>query len=142
MTRRYRKLALSGGAFAVLIALGAAMAAFTAGAAPFGAQATTTIVSTVTTGSTTVVTTITTTTPPARPSPHGAKRPRTPAHSRKQPRRAVPWHPDGTSHVAFVHVKRVAVYSNPHAKHALLVLRKRDRNGTQRAFLVRETRRN
>src|SRR5207249_3598666 len=63
MTRRYRKLALWGAAFAGLIALGAATAAFTAGAAPFGAQATTTIVSTVTTGSTTVVTTITTTTP-------------------------------------------------------------------------------
>src|SRR5947199_8664376 len=61
--RRYRKYALWGAAFATLITLGAATAAFTAGAAPFGTQATTTIVTTVTTGSTTVVTTITTTTP-------------------------------------------------------------------------------
>jgi len=63
MRRQYRKYALWGAAFAVLITLGAATAAFTAGAAPFGAEATTTIVSTITTGSSTVVTTITTTTP-------------------------------------------------------------------------------
>lgn len=37
--------------------------------------------------------------------------------------------------------KQVAVYRRPHAKHALLVLRKRDGNGTQRAFLVRNMRR-
>jgi len=48
MRRQYKKYAVWGAAFAVLITLGAATAAFTAGAAPFGAQATTTIVSTVT----------------------------------------------------------------------------------------------
>jgi len=63
MRRQYRKYAVWGAAFAVLVTLGAATAAFTAGAAPFQAQATTTIVTTITTGSTTVVTTITTTTP-------------------------------------------------------------------------------
>ena len=36
--------------------------------------------------------------------------------------------------------KQVAVYRAPHAKQALLVLRKRDANGTRRAFLVRGTR--
>src|SRR5437868_362228 len=63
MRRQYKKYAVWGAAFAVLVTLGAASAAFTAGAAPFGAQATTTIVSTVTTGGSTAVTTITTTTP-------------------------------------------------------------------------------
>jgi hypothetical protein len=57
------KKVLLGALFAVLFTLGAATAAFTAGAAPFGAEATTTIVTTITTGSSTVVSTITTTTP-------------------------------------------------------------------------------
>jgi hypothetical protein len=62
MRRQYKKYALWGASFGVLITLGAATAAFTAGAAPFGAnQVSTTIVSTVTTGGSTVVTTITTT---------------------------------------------------------------------------------
>jgi hypothetical protein len=61
--RRYKKHAVWGAAFATLVTLGAATAAWTAGAAPFGAQATTTITSTVTTGGSTIVTTITTTTP-------------------------------------------------------------------------------
>ena len=56
MRRQYRKYAVWGAAFVVLITLGAATAAFTAGAAPFGAEATTTIVTTITTGSSTVVT--------------------------------------------------------------------------------------
>ena len=55
MRRQYRKYAVWGAAFVVLITLGAATAAFTAGAAPFGAEATTTIVTTITTGSSTVV---------------------------------------------------------------------------------------
>ena len=46
MRRQYRKYAVWGAAFAVLITLGAATAAFTAGAAPFQAEATTTIVTT------------------------------------------------------------------------------------------------
>jgi lipoprotein-anchoring transpeptidase ErfK/SrfK len=53
----------------------------------------------------------------------------------------LPWRHDGTSHVVFVRTKQVAVYRAPHAKRALLVLRKRDANGTRRAFLVRGTRR-
>jgi lipoprotein-anchoring transpeptidase ErfK/SrfK len=56
--------------------------------------------------------------------------------------RTLPWHPDGTSRVVFVHAKQVAVYRSPRAKHAQLVLKKRDGNGTQRAFLVRGTRGN
>jgi lipoprotein-anchoring transpeptidase ErfK/SrfK len=44
------------------------------------------------------------------------------------------------SHVVFVRTRQVAVYRRPHARRALLVLRKRDKNGTQRAFLVRGTR--
>ena len=50
---------------------------------------------------------------------------------------ALPWRPDGVSNVAFVHVERVAVYRSPNAKRALLLLKKYDGNGTQRAFLVR-----
>ena len=53
--------------------------------------------------------------------------------------RTLPWRADGTSHVVFVRSKQVAVYSKPHAKHALLVLKRRDKYGTQRAFLVRGT---
>ena len=52
---------------------------------------------------------------------------------------AIPWRRDGVSHVAFVHVKRVAVYRSPLAGHALLALKRYDGNGTQRAFLVRGT---
>jgi len=62
LSRTHKKV-IVGVVFVVLMALGASTAAFTAGASPFGAQATTTIVSTLTTGSSTVVTTITTTTP-------------------------------------------------------------------------------
>ena len=40
----------------------------------------------------------------------------------------------------FVRTKQVAVYRAPRAKRALLVLRKRDANGSRRAFLVRGTR--
>ncbi|MDX6386985.1 MAG: hypothetical protein QOD85_787 [Gaiellaceae bacterium] len=53
--------------------------------------------------------------------------------------RVLPWHADGMSEVAHVRVRRLAVYRSPRAKRAELVLRKRDENGTQRAFLVRET---
>ena len=67
-----RKKILMGVLFAGLVTLGAATAAFTAGAAPFGAQATSTIVSTVTTGGSTVVTTITTTTPDSTSSSTGS----------------------------------------------------------------------
>src|SRR3954464_419678 len=61
--RKHRKYALWGAAFTSLLALGAVTAAITAGAAPFGAQATTTMRSPGTTNGTTCVTTITTTTP-------------------------------------------------------------------------------
>jgi lipoprotein-anchoring transpeptidase ErfK/SrfK len=64
--------------------------------------------------------------------------------ARPQParlQRTLPWRTDGISRVVFVRTKQVAVYRAPHAKRALLVLKKRDKNGTQRAFLVRGTRR-
>jgi L,D-transpeptidase catalytic domain len=65
--------------------------------------------------------------------------------ARPQParlQRTLPWRTDGISRVVFVRTKKVAVYRSPHAKRALLLLRKRDKHGTQRAFLVRGTRRN
>jgi lipoprotein-anchoring transpeptidase ErfK/SrfK len=81
--------------------------------------------------------------PVPRELPHRATRPRVKSAKHVQVpqrvRHAMPWRADGTSRVVFVRVKRVAVYRSPHAKHAALVLKKRDRNGTQRAFLVRGT---
>lgn len=43
------------------------------------------------------------------------------------------------SEVAHVRVRRIAVYRSPGAKQPALVLRRRDGNGTQRAFLVGKT---
>jgi len=81
--------------------------------------------------------------PVQRELPHRATRPRVQPSKRvpapERVRHALPWRADGTSRVVFVRVKRVAVYRSPHAKQAALVLKKRDRNGTQRAFLVRGT---
>lgn len=64
MRRQFRKYTGWAAAFAVLITLGAATAAYTAGAAPFGALQTTTTVPTTTdtTATTTTDTTTTTTT--------------------------------------------------------------------------------
>jgi hypothetical protein len=72
--------------------------------------------------------------------PAGARQKSRP--ERPSPARTLPWRPDGISRVALVHTKQVAVYSRPHAKHALLVLRKKDKLGTRRTFLVRGTRKN
>ncbi|MBA3734861.1 MAG: L,D-transpeptidase [Actinobacteria bacterium] len=58
----------------------------------------------------------------------------------RQRQRSLPWRPDGISEVAHVRVRRIGVYRSLAAKHASLVLGKRDVNGTQRTFLVRETR--
>lgn len=55
-------------------------------------------------------------------------------------RRGLPWRRDGMSRVAHVRVRRLAVYKAPWAKRPVLLLRKRDPRGTQRAFLVRATR--
>jgi lipoprotein-anchoring transpeptidase ErfK/SrfK len=66
------------------------------------------------------------------------KKSRVIAKPRRQ-QRLLPWHADGMTEVAHVRVRRLAVYRSPHAKRAELVLRRRDENGTQRAFLVRET---
>jgi lipoprotein-anchoring transpeptidase ErfK/SrfK len=57
----------------------------------------------------------------------------------RQRQRSLPWRPDGISEVAHVRVRRIGVYRSLAAKHASLVLGKRDENGTQRTFLVRET---
>ena len=54
-------------------------------------------------------------------------------------KRLLPWRPDGMSEVAHVSVRHVAIYRSPRAKHAALVLGKRDENGTQRTFLIRAT---
>jgi lipoprotein-anchoring transpeptidase ErfK/SrfK len=53
--------------------------------------------------------------------------------------RALPWQEDGLSRVVHVKVRQVAVYRSPRATRALMVLRKKDPRGTQRAFLVRAT---
>ena len=53
--------------------------------------------------------------------------------------RALPWRRNGISRVVHVKTRQVAVYPRPGAKRALMVLRKRDPRGTQRAFLVRST---
>ncbi len=50
---------------------------------------------------------------------------------------SLPWRDDGISQVVHVRVRRVAVYTSPQAKRPMLILRKRDERGTQRAFLVR-----
>ena len=71
--------------------------------------------------------------PAAKPAEHAAK------PKPQRARRALPWQANGLSRVVHVKVPRVAVYSSPRAKGALLVLRKRDPRGTQRAFLVRST---
>ena len=87
-------------------------------------------------------TTMTATTGGAR-APHRAVRAHRPVHAAKKPvrkHRALPWQPAGVSTVAYVRVRRVAVYARPHTKRARLVLSKRDGNGTRRAFLVHEVR--
>jgi lipoprotein-anchoring transpeptidase ErfK/SrfK len=74
---------------------------------------------------------------PARPAKPEARK----AKSKPVRRlRGLPWRRDGTSRVAHVRVRRVAVYRSPTAKRPSLLLRKRDPRGTQRAFLVRATR--
>ncbi|HWJ44363.1 MAG TPA: L,D-transpeptidase family protein [Gaiellaceae bacterium] len=75
----------------------------------------------------------------AKPSRKVAAQPK-PARRKERPQRArrtLPWQRDGMSRVVHVKVPRVAVYSSPSAKHAVLLLRKRDARGTPRTFLVR-----
>jgi hypothetical protein len=78
--------------------------------------------------------------------PHRSQPPSGASHlprpQQARPSRTLPWRHDGMSRVVFVHTKQVAVYRTPHAKRALLVLRKKDKLGTRRAFLVRGTRKN
>ena len=57
----------------------------------------------------------------------------------EQSTRLLPWRQDGISEVAHVRVRHIAIYRSPRAKHASLVLGKRDANGTQRTFLVGAT---
>ena len=78
-------------------------------------------------------------------SPAAAVRPKTkPSHPQRaskpeKQQHLLPWRPDGMSEVAHVRVRHIAIYRSPRAKHAALVLGKRDENGTQRTFLVRAT---
>ena len=70
----------------------------------------------------------------------GTKPPRPQRASKpQQGKRLLPWRQDGTSEVAHVRVRHIAIYRSPRAKHSSLVLGKRDANGTQRTFLVRAT---
>ena len=57
----------------------------------------------------------------------------------EQSTRLLPWRQDGITEVAHVRVRHIAIYRSPRAKHASLVLGKRDANGTPRTFLVRAT---
>jgi lipoprotein-anchoring transpeptidase ErfK/SrfK len=57
----------------------------------------------------------------------------------EQSTRLLPWRQDGISEVAHVRVRHIAIYRSPRAKHASLVLGKRDAKGTPRTFLVRAT---
>src|SRR5207253_5347849 len=52
---------------------------------------------------------------------------------------ALPWQPEGTSLVAHVHVRQIAVYRSPRAKRPMLRLARHDELGTERTFLVRAT---
>ena len=78
-----------------------------------------------------------------KPAKPGAVTKRTGKTAKTKPRqrqRALPRRPDGTSNVVHVRVRRIAVYRSLRAKSPMLRLRKRDPQGTQRAFLVRATR--
>jgi lipoprotein-anchoring transpeptidase ErfK/SrfK len=88
--------------------------------------------------------TVAATGPSSHAGPQASSRPAAqPATEKKakpeRGKRALPWRLNGLSRVVHVKVPRVAVYPQPGAKRALLVLRKRDPRGTQRAFLVRST---
>jgi len=63
--------------------------------------------------------------------------PKKPKPRQQQHRAALPWRPNGTSLVAHVRVRRIAVYGSPRAKRPKLTLSRHDWRGTQRAFLVR-----
>src|SRR5437870_2725483 len=84
--------------------------------------------------------------PKSRPKPskgkpkHAATPPRRPARPRGAGQRA-PWHTNGTSLVAQARGRRLAIYGRPRAKHAILVLRNPDGNGTPRVVLVDSRRR-
>jgi lipoprotein-anchoring transpeptidase ErfK/SrfK len=77
-------------------------------------------------------------------SPAAAKKKTKPSRQQRaskpdQSTRLLPWRQDGMSEVAHVRVRHIAIYQSPRAKHASLVLEKRDANGTPRTFLVRAT---
>ena len=82
----------------------------------------------------TTSTTAPATTRAARPR----KAPKEPKRAiRKHALRLLPWRPNGMSVVVHVRVPRIAVYRSPRAKRPMLVLARRDGNGTPRTFLVR-----
>jgi hypothetical protein len=69
---------------------------------------------------------------------HAAK-PAAPKAKPRQQHQGLPWQPAELSLVAHVRVSRIPVYRSPQAVRPMLVLRRRDERGTQRAFLVRAT---
>jgi len=81
---------------------------------------------------------------PSRPKKSTSKKPVSrvakPKPRQREPQRALPWQADGTSLVAHVRVRRLAVYRAPGSRRAALTLGRRDPHGTQRAFLVRGAR--
>src|SRR5437016_4887185 len=79
--------------------------------------------------------------PPSKGKPkHAATAPRHPARPRGAGHR-LPWHTNGTSLVAQARGRLLAIYGRPRAKHAILVLRNPDGNGTPRVVLVDSRRR-
>jgi lipoprotein-anchoring transpeptidase ErfK/SrfK len=91
---------------------------------------------------------------PTRRAHHAPPKPRLPKPQRPQAHRyeqspsvqirrvrKLPWRRDGTSLVVHVRTRVVRVYARPHAKRPVRILRKVDRRGTRRAFLVRSSRR-
>src|SRR5439155_1698426 len=117
MRRQYRKYALWGAAFAVLITLGAATAAFTAGAAPKPSTPASTVQKQARPAAATKVKKVAQPRPsPARPRVKPS-RPRPRTSKPKVQKRVLPWRPDGMSEVAHVRVRRIAVYRSRQAKH-------------------------
>jgi hypothetical protein len=76
----------------------------------------------------------------AQPRPRKEAAPRTPAApiKHREPVRKLPWTPTGTSVVAHVRTRSVRVYRKPAAKQPINVLRRVDKRGTPRVFLVRK----
>jgi lipoprotein-anchoring transpeptidase ErfK/SrfK len=75
--------------------------------------------------------------PAAQPRPRKQEAPAVPVKHR-EPVRKLPWSRSGTSVVAHVKTRSVRIYAKPRAKQPINVLRRVDKRGTPRVFLVRK----